>query len=136
MVRTPKRPKTITIDATQIKEASLIFRAFLNKIRQEIIIQVHRLGFATVKEIYQSLDMEQSVVSLHLKLLREAGIINFKRSGRFVYYFVNYDNINRCTALAGNFAPLSTTEKTQQKKNEILIRRPRKVRPTSIKESN
>ena len=39
-------------------------------------------------------DLEQSVASQHLAILRKAGIVNTERDGKFIFYTVNYKRID------------------------------------------
>ncbi len=40
----------------------------------------------TVEELGEQIQLEQSAVSHHLKILRDLGLVTTRREGRFVYY--------------------------------------------------
>jgi DNA-binding transcriptional ArsR family regulator len=44
----------------------------------------------TVSGIYKTLRIEQTVASQHLATLRQAGVVNTKREGKWIYYSINY----------------------------------------------
>ena len=54
--------------------------------RRLIIINELRHGERTVSELVQLLEAPQAVVSRHLAILRDRGVVNFHRAGTRVYY--------------------------------------------------
>lgn len=54
--------------------------------RRLIIINELRHGERTVSELVQLLEAPQAVVSRHLAILRDRGVVNFRRAGTHVYY--------------------------------------------------
>ena len=48
---------------------------------------------ATVREIFKELDLEQSLISQHLKILRHAKLVKSTRDGKFVNYTVEYEHL-------------------------------------------
>jgi len=48
-----------------------------------------------VCEIYERLDLKQNLVSHHLKVLKDAGLIDVKRDGQWKNYSLNTDNIKK-----------------------------------------
>lgn len=85
----------LSIELLQIKKASLIFRAINHRLRQQMIKLLHEHKKMTVTEIYMKLELEQSVASQHLAILRKAGFVLTKRDGKFVYYSVNYEMLQK-----------------------------------------
>lgn len=49
----------------------------------------------TVTDIYVKLRLEQSVASQHLAILRKAGVVATERSGKFIYYRLDRDEMKR-----------------------------------------
>jgi ArsR family transcriptional regulator, arsenate/arsenite/antimonite-responsive transcriptional repressor len=45
-------------------------------------------------QITELLEITSATVSRHMKILSDAGIINSRKDGRWVYYSVNIDNID------------------------------------------
>jgi len=85
----------LQIEIATLKKASLIFRAINNNLRQQILKLIHKKGKITVTEIYTKLRLEQSVTSLHLSILRQAGFVIVARDGQHKLYSINYERLNQ-----------------------------------------
>jgi len=82
------------IDYYRVKRVALVLRAFNHKIRQDMIKLIDDKKKISVREIYVSLRLKnQSVGSLHLAILRKAGIVKTERNGRFIYYTINHKRV-------------------------------------------
>jgi len=46
-----------------------------------------------VNKIYSSLKLEQSITSQHLRILRQADLVETERRGKFIHYRLRYDKI-------------------------------------------
>jgi len=58
-----------------------------------MIIDELRRGERTVGELARVLDMPQAVVSRNLAILRDKGVVNFRREVTSVYYSLSNDRI-------------------------------------------
>ena len=59
-----------------------------------------------VTEIVEALDVAQPTVSHHLKILKNAGLVNAERHGKEIRYELNQDRLAACCGqVADNFAP-------------------------------
>ncbi len=85
----------LQIDYLGIKKAALVLRALNHKLRQQMIKLLEEQQRMTVTELYVQLRLEQSVASLHLAILRRAGIVKAERDGKFIYYRINEDRVRR-----------------------------------------
>jgi DNA-binding transcriptional ArsR family regulator len=83
------------INSSLTREASLIFRAVNNSFRQRIIELLNEKKSMSVTDLFEVLEVDQSVVSQHLSILRRAKIVNTKRIGKNIYYSVNYHRISK-----------------------------------------
>jgi DNA-binding transcriptional ArsR family regulator len=79
----------IYIDFYQVKKSLLIFRALNHKLRQDILRFIKQEKGVTVTSIYSTLEVEQSVASQHLAILRRAQFVKTKRDGKFILYYIN-----------------------------------------------
>ena len=53
-----------------------------------------RMTYTTIRlEIYNSMKLEQSITSQHLKILRSTEIVITERDGKFIHYSVNYSKL-------------------------------------------
>ena len=82
-----------------VSKAAHHLRAFNHRLRQQILQHIESKGELKVTELYVHLRMEQSVASQHLGILRNAGLVNTRRDGKFIYYSVNFDRLHAVTEL-------------------------------------
>lgn len=66
-----------------------LYRAINHKLRQNILSVIDSNGRMDVTTLYKILNIEQSVASQHLKVLRDAGFVSTTREGKRIYYSVN-----------------------------------------------
>lgn len=87
--------KELPLQLHLFEEGAMLMRAMNNELRQEILDYLHKNGRLRVFEIYKGLHVEQTVVSLHLGILRQAGFVNAKREGQSIYYSINYERLDK-----------------------------------------
>jgi DNA-binding transcriptional ArsR family regulator len=63
--------------------------------RREILARLAELGEAPVGSIADSFDISRPAVSQHLKVLKDAGIVKERRSGRERLYRIDPDGLAR-----------------------------------------
>jgi ArsR family transcriptional regulator, virulence genes transcriptional regulator len=92
---------TAGVNGERLRPAMRILRALAHPLRLRIIRTIHeREGAANVGEIFGTLGVEQSVVSQHLRVLRQASLVKTRRDHKFIYYSLDYERIARtATAL-------------------------------------
>ena len=78
--------------ANQIEEASRLFHALSEPTRLQILEQL-RKGEQCVCELTEVFHTGQSRLSFHLRVLKEAGLINDRPEGRWMYYSLNVEGI-------------------------------------------
>jgi ArsR family transcriptional regulator, arsenate/arsenite/antimonite-responsive transcriptional repressor len=78
-----------------------VFRALADPVRLRLVslIGAHQGGEACVCELTTAFDLTQPTISHHLKVLREAGIIEGERRGTWVYYWLVPAALERMAAL-------------------------------------
>lgn len=90
-------PPTL-VSGDQLRPAMRILRALAHPLRLKIIRVIHENnGSANVGEIYMALDIEQSIASQHLRVLRHAALVRTRRDRKFIYYSLDYERIARTT---------------------------------------
>src|SRR5947199_10717162 len=72
------------------ESASRRFHALADETRLKIIDRL-RDGEECVCNLTGPLGMRQSLLSFHLRTLKDAGIIRDRKEGRWVYYSLNFD---------------------------------------------
>ncbi len=66
--------------------------------RREILGRLAELGEAPVGTIAETIAVTRSAVSQHLKVLKDAGVVSERRSGRERLYRINPDGLSRVRA--------------------------------------
>lgn len=99
-----KGKRKIKLDYLKLRRAALTLRALNHPLRKLMLKMMEENKKLTVSDIYLELNMEQSVASQHLGILRKADIVICTRSGKFVYYSVNKKRIEEITLLINDLA--------------------------------
>jgi ArsR family transcriptional regulator, arsenate/arsenite/antimonite-responsive transcriptional repressor len=78
-----------------------VFKALGDPVRIRLVslIGAHQGGEACVCELTTAFDLTQPTISHHLKVLRDAGIIDSERRGTWVYYRLVPAALDRVAAL-------------------------------------
>lgn len=105
-----EEPRTVTLEAITQKtgarccdggDQQLLSPETAQQFSQDLLILAHPIriqiltmlarspGQVCVCDLEAALPVKQPTVSHHLKLLRDAGLIDCERHGLFAYYFVN-----------------------------------------------
>ena len=89
-------------------DANTLFSALSNEIRLRCLMLLQLEGELCVCELTHALDLAQPMISRHLALLRDAGLVNDRRIGQWIYYSIHPDlggwakDILETTAKANN----------------------------------
>lgn len=76
----------VPLAALQASDQALIqLKALADPVRLQVIQALSR-GERCVCELTEELDLAQSRLSFHLRVLRQAGLIHAREQGRWVYY--------------------------------------------------
>ena len=71
------------------------------------ILEILRSGEHCVCELTEQLELGQSLLSFHLKTLKQAGLVNDRRQGRWTYYSLDGAGIRSAIAALAPFATSS-----------------------------
>lgn len=85
--------KRIVIDDEKLEVSSEVLRALAHPLRMRILGFIDRHGSINVNKIYNTLQLEQSITSQHLRILRLAGLVDTEREGKYVLYQIAYNRI-------------------------------------------
>ncbi len=75
------------------QERATVFKALGHPLRLAILDELQN-GECCVQDLMQHLNCEQSNLSRHLAVLKQAGIVEAKKQGMFVYYSLTIPCIN------------------------------------------
>jgi DNA-binding transcriptional ArsR family regulator len=104
------------IDFGNITYAFEFLRVVSHDLRQNIISFIlNNNNFVNVNVIYNNLNLQQSVTSQHLRLLREIGVCKTKKDGKKIFYMVNDVQLSNHINLFDEFI------KTHDKSNIFFI---------------
>lgn len=98
--------------ATEYEEQAKIFKAFCdeNRIR---ILELLRGGEKCACVLLEQLDLGQSGLSYHMKILVEAGIVESRQEGKWTHYKIS----EKGSAFAGTLLKRLTTPNTVTEKD-------------------
>lgn len=92
--------------AAKARSAQL-FHALSDQARLEII-EILLDGEHCVCDLQSHLDVAQSRLSYHLKVLKDAGVVTDRREGRWSYYTLNRDAIVETERLVAALRPTTS----------------------------
>jgi len=80
----------VTFNHEKLNTSCEIVRALAHPLRLKILEFIDENRRINVNKIYNTLQIEQSITSQHLRILRLAGLVFAERSGKFIHYTLNY----------------------------------------------
>ncbi|HEX5407822.1 MAG TPA: metalloregulator ArsR/SmtB family transcription factor [Pseudonocardiaceae bacterium] len=91
------------LDAEQAVELATVFKALGDPVRLRLLSMIasRRGGEVCVCEMTPEFELSQPTISHHLKLLRQAGLIDCQRRGTWVHYWVVPSALDRLAMVLG-----------------------------------
>src|SRR3954470_22477723 len=87
------------VDQARAERLAQIAKALGDPIRLQLVDVLRRhAGKVCVCELVPLFDLSQPTVSHHLKVLRDAGLVDCERRGLWSYYYVNPDALKELSA--------------------------------------
>ncbi len=104
----PQRPQVIDDLVTALD--SKLFKALSEPVRAQILKFLMLNGRADISTIARNLPQDRSVISRHLSMMAEAGILTAEKETRHMFYMINgstfltefesiVENIRKCMAI-------------------------------------
>lgn len=84
---------SVFVDEDKLETAASVLRALAHPLRLKIIDFIDQNKVINVNKIYNTLGLEQSITSQHLRILRLANLVSTNREGKQIFYRVHYDNV-------------------------------------------
>jgi len=81
-----------------------LFHALSDETRLALV-EMLQGGERCVCELQDVLDAAQSRLSFHLRVLKDAGLVNDRRAGRWVHYSLNPDAFAELAQVVGSLKP-------------------------------
>lgn len=107
------------IDYKKAMDCSEILRALTHPLRLSIIRLLDEEGTINVNKIYSSLNLEQSITSQHLKILRDNEIVLTERKGKLIFYSLNYKRLAAVASSTLSFDELTRERSKRRKKQQV-----------------
>ena len=82
---------------------SALLRAITHPLRLRLLSFIHGNREVNVNAIYNTLKLEQSITSQHLKVLRDVDIVRARRDGKFIFYAINYPQLRKIVSSVNSF---------------------------------
>lgn len=76
------------ISSEKLNRASEMLKTMAHPVRLAIIDLIRNNIKLSNTDIQKKLNLEQPILSQHLTLMRDKGIIDFEKSGKYSYYFL------------------------------------------------
>ncbi|NNE25248.1 MAG: helix-turn-helix transcriptional regulator [Saprospiraceae bacterium] len=93
----------VRFDNEKLQYSSILMKALAHPLRLKILEFIDSQGIINVNKIYNTLKIEQSVTSQHLRLLKMAGVLTVKKEGKFMHYSINYPVLERAESAVKNY---------------------------------
>jgi DNA-binding transcriptional ArsR family regulator len=93
----------VTFDNGKLHYSSELMRALAHPLRLRILQFIDENQSINVNKIYSNLDLEQSITSQHLKILRMSGVVSVEVTGKYHLYQINYDIVNKASFAVNRF---------------------------------
>ena len=93
----------VVFNNEKLHYSSELMRALAHPLRLKILEFIDSQGAINVNKIYNTLNIEQSITSQHLKILKMAGVVHAEKQGKFVTYEIDYEVIKRADKAVKKF---------------------------------
>lgn len=97
------RQTKVTFDNEKLRYSSELMRALAHPLRLRILEFIDGNENINVNKIYNTLKIEQSITSQHLKTLKMAGVLSCVKDGKYMRYSINYDVVHRVKRAVDNY---------------------------------
>lgn len=115
------RKAEVKLDIERLQEAAEVMRALAHPLRMKILEFIDQQGSTHVNKIYNTLRLEQSITSQHLRVLRLAKLVHTERQGKYVYYSINYPKLEKIVEAINRYLAYVEREDEERKKKKKAI---------------
>ncbi|UCC75242.1 MAG: winged helix-turn-helix transcriptional regulator [Gemmatimonadota bacterium] len=115
-------------------DLALQFKALSEDVRLQILALIFRHGELCVCEVERFLEISQSKASRHLRYLLNAGLVEDRRDGLWVYYRAAEPTQEKQRALLSVLRQLLADAPIPDVSEELALMRAERCQPTSAKQ--
>lgn len=102
----------VTFNSEKLRVATELMRAVAHPLRLKILEFIDSQEIINVNAIYKTLDLEQSITSQHLRILKLANVVHAEREGKFIKYRINYPIIMKVEHAMHNYLNWNNRKET------------------------
>ena len=102
------RRTKVTFDSEKLQYSCELMRALAHPLRLRILAFIDSHGTIHVNKIYNTLKLEQSITSQHLRILRLAGVVSAEKKGKYMTYSINYPVVEKASRAVGNYVAVAS----------------------------
>ena len=88
-----KRTK-VTFQQEKLTVSTELMRALAHPLRLKILEFLDQNKNIQVNQIYNTLKIEQSIASQHLRILKNAGVLVADKDGKYMHYTIDYQRVS------------------------------------------
>ncbi len=97
-----KRTK-VTFQQEKLQVSTELMRALAHPLRLKILEFLDQNKNIQVNQIYNTLKIEQSIASQHLRILKNAGVLVADKDGKYMHYDIDYQRVSNAVKAINRF---------------------------------
>jgi ArsR family transcriptional regulator len=97
-----KRTK-VTFQQEKLTVSTELMRALAHPLRLKILEFLDQNKNIQVNQIYNTLKIEQSIASQHLRILKNAGVLVADKDGKYMHYAIDYQRVSNAVKAINRF---------------------------------
>ena len=97
-----KRTK-VTFQQEKLTVSTELMRALAHPLRLKILEFLDQNKNIQVNQIYNTLKIEQSIASQHLRILKNAGVLVADKDGKYMHYTIDYQKVSNSVKAINRF---------------------------------
>jgi len=97
-----KRTK-VTFQQEKLQVSTELMRALAHPLRLKILEFLDQNKNIQVNQIYNTLKIEQSIASQHLRILKNAGVLVADKDGKYMHYNIDYARVSNAVKAINRF---------------------------------
>jgi ArsR family transcriptional regulator len=97
-----KRTK-VTFQQEKLQVSTELMRALAHPLRMKILEFLDQNKNIQVNQIYNTLKIEQSIASQHLRILKNAGVLVADKDGKYMHYNIDYPRVSNAVKAINRF---------------------------------
>ncbi|MFD4636060.1 ArsR/SmtB family transcription factor [Lentzea sp. NPDC058436] len=94
-----EQPPERSLGPERAAELSVMFKALGDPVRLRLLSMIASRPEICVCDLTPAFELSQPTISHHLKLLRQAGLVDCERRGTWVYYWARPETTDRMAAV-------------------------------------